>query len=146
MAAIHGWPLRQDRDGVEDSFLCNWKLTLECQRTGELIVFIDPASQVPVAYQWGALLEPGILEVRADKRGTGIGRVMVEHRLADVRERNEDILFIQCTALLSCHTKDPAPRRPLQSFARRPPYLHASRNSLPSQRHPSPVLASSSGT
>lgn len=97
MAAIHGWLLRQDRDGVEGSFLCNWNLTLECQRTGELIVFIDPASQVPVAYQWGALLEPGILEVRADKRGTGIGRVMVEHRLADVRERNEDILFIQCT-------------------------------------------------
>lgn len=97
MAAIHSWLLRQDRDGVEGSFLCNWDLTLGCQRAGELIVFIDPASQVPVAYQWGMLLEPGILEVRADKRGTGIGRVMVEHRLADVRERNEDILFIQCT-------------------------------------------------
>ena len=96
MHAIHEWLVRQDREGVAGSFLCNWNLTLECQREAEVIVFVDEASHEPVAYQWGSLIQPGILEVRADKRGSGIGRILVEHRLADAHDRNEDILYIQC--------------------------------------------------
>jgi hypothetical protein len=49
-----------------------------------------------VAYQWGGLVVPGILEVRNDMRGRGIGQVLVEHCLALARQAREQILCIQC--------------------------------------------------
>lgn len=50
----------------------------------------------PVAYQWGGLLRPDILEVRNDMRGRGIGKELVEHCLALAADAGEDILYIQC--------------------------------------------------
>ena len=69
----------QDRESIPGTFLCNWNLTLESQQEGRLIIY--EAGNEPVAYQWGGLIQPGILEVRTDCRGTGIGRALVEHRL-----------------------------------------------------------------
>jgi GNAT superfamily N-acetyltransferase len=97
MRAIHEWLQRQERDGVHGTFLCNWNLTRKQHEQGELLVYVDELSIDPVAYQWGGLVQPGILEVRADMRREGIGRKMVAHRLAEAFELGEDILFIQCT-------------------------------------------------
>jgi GNAT superfamily N-acetyltransferase len=93
---IHTWLQRQSQTKVHGSFLCNWSLTRKCHEEGSLVAYIDPRSQEPVAYQWGGLIRSGILEVRNDMRGRGIGRVMVEHRLAQAAEAGEDILCIQC--------------------------------------------------
>jgi hypothetical protein len=76
-------------------------LTSGAHREGDLLVYIDPQTQQPVAYQWGGLLSPGILEVRNDWRGRGIGigigKSMVEHCLAVAAQAGDDLLWIQCT-------------------------------------------------
>jgi GNAT superfamily N-acetyltransferase len=93
---IHDWLVQQDADGVAGTFLCNWKLTLGKHGSGKLLVYGDPSSGEAIAYQWGGLVRPGILEVRADRRGQGIGQSMVEHMLAQAFENNEDLLSIEC--------------------------------------------------
>ena len=96
MEAIHTWLQEQQRAGVHGTFLCNWRLTRESHDEGKLQVYVDPESQTPVAYQWGGLLRPGILEVRHDLRGRGIGKEFVEHCLAQAAQAGEYILCIQC--------------------------------------------------
>lgn len=93
---IHRWLVRQDAAGVQGTFLCNWGLTLERHKEGELLVYIEPGTGEAVAYQWGSLIRSGILEVRADRRRQGIGEAMVRHRLAEAFDRDEDLLTIQC--------------------------------------------------
>lgn len=93
---IHRWLLQQQAAEVHGTFLCNWNLTLECHREGNLLVYADPDTGEAIAYQWGSLIRSGILEVRADRRGQGIGEAMARHRLAEAFERNEDLLEIQC--------------------------------------------------
>jgi GNAT superfamily N-acetyltransferase len=93
---IHAWLEQQEISGVHGTFLCNWRLTEKAHKEGRLQVYVDPASQAPVAYQWGGLIYPGILEVRNDMRGRGIGRVLVEHCLALAADAGEDMLQIQC--------------------------------------------------
>jgi GNAT superfamily N-acetyltransferase len=96
MKAIHAWLKDHALRKVHGTFLCNWNLTEKVHRRGELLVYIDPESAQPVAYQWGGLVSPGILEVREDMRGQGIGKVLVEHRMALAAIAGEDILYIQC--------------------------------------------------
>lgn len=96
MPKIRAWLEQQQRDEVHGTFLCNWGLTERQHKEGELLVYIDDASGEPVAYQWGGLLQSGILEVRNDHRGRGIGKALVEHRLFEAAEAGEDILHIQC--------------------------------------------------
>ncbi|MDE2626639.1 MAG: GNAT family N-acetyltransferase [Burkholderiales bacterium] len=96
VAAIHEWLQEQDVAGVHGTFNCNWRLTKKSHDEGRLLVYIDPVSQTAVAYQWGGLVVPGILEVRNDTRGRGIGQVLVEHCLALARQAREHILCIQC--------------------------------------------------
>ena len=82
MEIIHAWLQQQDREEIHGSFLCNWSLTKKQHERGELLVYIDEQANEPVAYQWGGLVRPGILEVRDDMRERGIGRALVAHRLA----------------------------------------------------------------
>jgi len=99
--AIYAWLVEQDRRKIPGSFLCNWGLTEKCHGDGELLVYIDGESSVPVAYQWGGLIQPGILEVRHDMRGRGIGSKLVDRRLAEAYKRDHCILKIQCKPFTS---------------------------------------------
>lgn len=96
VARIHTWLKDQERNEVHGTFLCNWRLTAECHEEGRLLVYIDPKTQEPVAYQWGGLVRPGILEVRDNCRGRGLGKELVEHCLALTVDADEPILVIHC--------------------------------------------------
>lgn len=93
---IKKWIEDQKASDVHGTFHVNWELTKKCHEEGKLIVYIDGSSGKPVAYQWGALLSSGILEVRDDMRGKGIGKKMVERRIADAYKKDECLLHIQC--------------------------------------------------
>lgn len=93
---IYAWLQKQAAADVPGTFLCNWNLTLDEHEKGRVLIYTDPETEGAVAYQWGGLVRPGILGVRADRRGNGIGRIMTEHRLAEASEHNEGILYIQC--------------------------------------------------
>ena len=60
------------------------------------MVFVESASNKAIAYQWGSLTSPGILEVRADMRGRGIGKCLVEYRIKHAHKKGICILRIQC--------------------------------------------------
>jgi GNAT superfamily N-acetyltransferase len=94
--AIHAWLLDQTTRNVRDTFLCNWELTKEQHEKGDLLVYFDGASEQAVAYQWGSLVYPGIMEVRQDMRGKGIGGRLVNYRIRQAYKRNQCILVIQC--------------------------------------------------
>lgn len=96
LAAILAWLERQDREGVLGSFWCNRRLTVSAHEEERMLVYIDPHTQQPVAYQWGGLIRPGILEVRSDMRGHGIGKALVEHSLALATQAGHDLLWIKC--------------------------------------------------
>jgi GNAT superfamily N-acetyltransferase len=93
LRTIHTWLVAQKARNVPGTFLCNWELTKKAHKEGKLFVYIDGASEQPVAYQWGDL---GILEVRHDMRGKGIGRKLVERRIKQAAKNNECFLHIQC--------------------------------------------------
>lgn len=96
LRAIHAWLVDQNTRNVPGTFLCNWRLTEACHWDGELLVYVDGESGDPVAYQWGGLVRPGILEVRHDMRGKGIGKKLVARRIAQAYERDQCLLVIQC--------------------------------------------------
>jgi len=95
------WLSEQEKNGIEDTFYCNRNITIEEHNEGKLIVYIDPITDLPVAYQWGGLISPGILEVHIDHRGKGIGKKLVEYRIKEARENNKVLLIIQCTPISS---------------------------------------------
>ena len=72
------WLEDQDRASVDGTFHCNRNLTIESHNAGELLVYIDSETNKAIAYQWGGLITPGILEVRADKRRQGIGKALTK--------------------------------------------------------------------
>jgi GNAT superfamily N-acetyltransferase len=96
LRAIHAWLLDQDARNVPDTFMCNWELTKDQHEKGKMLVYFDGTSGQAVAYQWGSLVHPGILEVRQDMRGQGIASKLVRHRIRQAYRRNQCILVIQC--------------------------------------------------
>ena len=90
------WLEDQDRAGVDGTFHCNRNLTIENHNEGKLLVYIDSETNKAIAYQWGGLITPGILEVRADKRRQGIGKALVEYRINEALINNNCLLRIQC--------------------------------------------------
>ena len=96
LRAIHSWLKKEDAEGVRDNFLCNWEVVENFHKDGRLTVYVDGLTGVPVAFQLGGLLHPGILEVRIDMRRKGTGRKLVEHCVAKAREKDENFLIIQC--------------------------------------------------
>lgn len=96
MKEILRWLEEQDHNEVEGCFYCNKSLTIESHEEGGLLVYIDAITSLPIAYQWGGLIKPGILEVRADRRGLGIGKNLVEYCIEKARREKQCILQIQC--------------------------------------------------
>jgi len=95
--AIADW-LREERSqGIHGNFYCNLNSVENSHARGDLLVYVDGPTGSPVAFQLGGLIYPGILEVRHDMRGHGIGRKLVEHCVERARARNECILKIECT-------------------------------------------------
>ncbi len=96
LEAIHSWLVREDAAGVPDNFLCNWDAIENCHYGGRLTVFIDGTRGLPVAYQLGGLICPGILQVRSDMRRRGIGRKLVDYCVNQALMKDECILNIEC--------------------------------------------------
>jgi GNAT superfamily N-acetyltransferase len=96
MENIYAWLVAEEEREVAGNFLCNWELTKKNHQLKRLLIYIDGASQFPVAYQWGGLIHSGILQVREDMRGKGIGAKLVARRIAEAYRKNECILLIQC--------------------------------------------------
>lgn len=94
--AIHNWVSAEKARGLDGNFLGNWKQTLKAHRERKLLVYVDPQTDLPIGYQWGGLIEPGILQVKHEMRGRGIGRQLVEHRIAQARRKEQDLLYIEC--------------------------------------------------
>jgi GNAT superfamily N-acetyltransferase len=93
---IHLWLREQNEANIDGTFLCNWNLTLDSFKSKQLIVFVESSTEKAIAYQWGALTSPGILEVRADMRGKGVGKRLVEYRVKQARKKGLCVLWIQC--------------------------------------------------
>jgi len=90
-----------DAQSTEGTFRCNWNLIEKSHKNGDLIVYVESKSDTAVAYQFGSLCCPGILEVRRDMRRKGIGRKLVEYRIAEAYASDECLLHIQCTPATS---------------------------------------------
>ena len=93
---ILSWLKDQDQADIDDTFYCHKNFTINSHKEGKLLVYIDPDTNKAIAYQWGGLLTPGILEVRVNKRGQGIGKKMVEYCINEARINNKCLLQIQC--------------------------------------------------
>lgn len=96
LKAIHSWLLEEKTQGVDGNFLCNWFVIERSHESGRLLVYVDGASGVPVAFQLGDLLSPGILQVRNDMRRRGIGAKLVARRITEAQRNDECFLLIQC--------------------------------------------------
>lgn len=94
--AILEWLKDEEEKGFHGNFLCNWELTKKAHDEGGLIVYFSAQENAPVAYQCGALLVPGILQVKHDYRGRGIGRKLVHYLMNKARNQNNEILRIEC--------------------------------------------------
>lgn len=94
--AIADWLRAQEDQGIADSFYCNLEIIEASHKKGEMLVYLDGTTGCPVAFQLGGLILPGILEVRHDVRGRGIGRKLVEHCIETARAKNECLLKIKC--------------------------------------------------
>src|SRR3569623_1440862 len=97
LQAIHAWLVDEDRRDIEGNFLCNWSVIENAQRDRELLVFIDGASGLPIAFHLGGLVHPGILQVRKEYRRRGIGRKMVDRCASLAYKRDQCLLYIECT-------------------------------------------------
>lgn len=98
MKFILGW-LKAEEDEVGVGFWCNRNIVEECHDEGGLLVLREDGKAV--AFQLGMLLRPGIMEVRLDCRGKGYGRMLVERRIHEAKEKDWCLLHIECTPFTS---------------------------------------------
>jgi len=96
LEAIHAWLIEEENQEIHGNFLCNWSVIEGAHRKGDLLVYIDGKTGLPLAFQLGRLIRPGILQVRSAYRGIGIGRKMVERCITWATKHNQNLLFIQC--------------------------------------------------
>lgn len=96
LEAIHTWLLEEEAQEVHGNFLCNWSAIERSHRDGDLLVYIDGKTGLPLAFQLGRLIRPGILQVRYGYRRTGLGQKMVERCVALAKKRNQYLLYIEC--------------------------------------------------
>jgi len=93
---IYEWLKEEDRQGVLGNFLCNWHLTEQCHQERRLLVLFDKMNDIPIGYQWGQLLQSGILQIRYDWRGKDLGRLIVQHCIELAQNQDEAVLSIEC--------------------------------------------------
>ena len=79
------------------SVLVQLGIDQKCHKDRGVLVYIDGSTQKPVAYQWGGLTRPGILQVHSAYRRRGIGKKLVERCVSLASKRNDCLLFIECT-------------------------------------------------
>jgi GNAT superfamily N-acetyltransferase len=93
---IYKWLVAENERGEAGNFLCNWNLTKEQHKEGRLFVYFCAYENIAVAYQWGELLSPGIMQVKKENRGKGIGSKLVRSLIKKAQKSNNDILRIDC--------------------------------------------------
>ena len=98
MKTIHNWLIRQDKDNVYESFLCNWNLTKEVYDKENIFVYIDNETDESVAYMWPNF---GIVEVRGDKRKQGLGSILVDFGIKYAIESGVTAIKIECAPITS---------------------------------------------
>lgn len=96
LAAVRAWLTEEDSRKVHGNFFCNWSVITRAHERGNLLVCIDTSAGLPVSFQLGGLISPGILQVREAYRGTGLGKRMVEHCIELAIAHNEPLLYIEC--------------------------------------------------
>ena len=96
MEKIYNWLVDHERRGVDGLFLCNWELTQNVYKEGNIIVAI--LNGEPIAYMW---TDFGIVEVREDYRRKGIGRQLVRYALELARKSNAVCIDIECAPYTS---------------------------------------------
>lgn len=96
LSQIYEWLKEEDELDVHGNFLCNWRLTEKCHKVGKLLVMLDETDGMPIAYQWGQLLQSGILQIRNGWRHKGLGRLLVQHCVELALEQDEMVLQIEC--------------------------------------------------
>lgn len=93
---IRRWLTEEEAQGVHGNFLRNWSCIERAHGDGDLLVYVDGKTGLPLAFQLGKLIRPGILQVRYSYRGTGLGRKMVERCIALASKRDQCLLYIEC--------------------------------------------------
>jgi GNAT superfamily N-acetyltransferase len=94
--AIHNWLIEEEAQGFDGNFLCNLSVIERAHRDGDLLVYVDGKTGLPLAFQVGGLIRPGILQVRHAYRGTGIGRKMIQRCISLAFKRDQCLLYIEC--------------------------------------------------
>lgn len=94
LKTILAW-LEAEEEDTGNGFWCNRGIVEDSHAEGGLILLRE--DDVAVAFQLGALVRPGIMEVRPDCRGRGYGRMLAERRLEEAREKDWCLLHIECT-------------------------------------------------
>lgn len=93
MKHIQRWLEEQNSRQVHGSFWCNWKATQNVYKDGGILVCVDENTNFPIAYMWSNF---GIIEVKEDCRGLGIGKLLVEFAIEKARFNNEYVVDIEC--------------------------------------------------
>lgn len=80
-----------------ESLYGNWPLIVREYKKEGMLVYEDQETKAPVAYFWGALTSANsVLEVRAEFRGRGIGRLFVLELFKLAEIAGEGLLCIEC--------------------------------------------------
>ncbi len=93
---IGDWLVEECEQGVPANFYENWTELHRQNKDLSVLVLIDETDDMPVAYQFGRLLETGILQVRNNWRRKGIGRLFVEYCCQLALQDNEMVLLVEC--------------------------------------------------
>lgn len=95
LAQVRQWLQAEHRETGE-GFLVNLAGIERAHKEERLLLGVECETNDVVAFQFGGLIHPGILVVRPDKRGNGIGSEFVRYCVQQAQEANACVLHIQC--------------------------------------------------
>lgn len=99
MKAIMQWLEAEDEQGVDGNFLCNWQVIAAHQAKSDCLVCIE--GDHPIGFFAGGLTLCGILQVRNEFRGTGVGSALVDRAIKDSISKGSHLLVIECAPIES---------------------------------------------